>query len=134
MTGLDKDIFRATRRLTTLLNEACNHWNYLCPYLEELDSAANRALKGYQKDYPDDVETIITEDRESAIRPPRNCDVGTAEEQYDRWGRFCQYRNAPLSQNRSCYGCPVYDAMGNCKSTCELIWAQMPYEGEGEKR
>ena len=61
--------------------------------------------------------------------PPRECDVGTAEDQYDRLGRFCRYRNAPLSQNRSCFGCPVYDAMRNCKSTCELIWAQMPYEG-----
>ena len=65
--------------------------------------------------------------------PPRNCDVGTAEEQYDRWSRFCQYRNAPLSQNRSCFGCPVYDAMRNCKSTCELIWAQMLYAEGGAK-
>ena len=65
MTGLDKDIFRATRTLTTLLNDACNHWNYLCPYLEKLCVAANRALEGYQKDYPNDVATIIAEDRKT---------------------------------------------------------------------
>ena len=45
MTGLDKDIFRATRALTTLLNEALDHWNYLCPYLEELYSASNKSLE-----------------------------------------------------------------------------------------
>lgn len=67
MTGLDKDIFRATRALTTLLNEAVAHWNYLCPYLEKLDVAANEALRGYQKEYPKEVRAIIEEDRASLI-------------------------------------------------------------------
>ena len=31
--------------------------------------------------------------------PPRNCDVGTAEEQTRRWNRFC-YRH-------ECLSCPV---------------------------
>jgi hypothetical protein len=63
MTGLDKDIFRATRRLTTLLNEACNYWNYLCPYLEKLAGVADEALLGYAKDFPEEVSGIIKEDR-----------------------------------------------------------------------
>lgn len=68
MTGLDKDIFRATRALTTLLNEACNHWNYLCPYLEKLGRAADEALLGYQKEYPEEVSGIIEEDRAALFR------------------------------------------------------------------
>lgn len=61
MTGIDKDIFNATRTLTTLLNDACNHWNYLCPYLEDLAYAADKALEGYQHDYPSEVHELIYE-------------------------------------------------------------------------
>lgn len=123
MTGMDKDIFRATRRLTTLLNEACNHWNYLCPYLEKLGVAANMALEGYQKDYPNDVATIIAEDRKSAIRPRRNCDVGTAEEQEKRFGKFCDSHKRVDGSTVCSPRCPLYNA-----SECSLHWAQMPYE------
>lgn len=125
MTGLDKDIFRATRHLTTLLNEACNYWNYLCPYLEKLAVAADRALVGYQKDYPDDVNTIIAEDRKTAIRPLRNCDFGTAEEQAQRFYAFCQ---AHLSEiDGMCSDtCPCLNCGDKCHCLCK--WSQMPYE------
>lgn len=59
MTGMDKEIFNATRTLTSLLNDACNHWNYLCPYLEKLAGVADDALRGYQKDYPEQVAELI---------------------------------------------------------------------------
>ena len=49
--------------------------------------------------------------------PPRNCDVGTAEEQYRRFLKFCH--------GEICEKCPVHDAR-----SCKLAWAQMPY-GEG---
>jgi hypothetical protein len=68
MTGLDKDIFRATRALTTLLNEALDHWNYLCPYLEELYGASNKALEGYKNEFPKEVSGIIEEDRAALFR------------------------------------------------------------------
>lgn len=49
--------------------------------------------------------------------PPRNCDVGTVEEQSERYHAFCD--------SNECTSCP-------CKFTvrtyCALIWAQMPYE------
>ena len=48
---------------------------------------------------------------------PRNCDVGTAEEQYRRFLKFCH--------GEICEKCPVHDAR-----SCKLAWAQMPY-GEG---
>ena len=59
MTGIDKQIFNATRTLTSLLNDACNHWNYLRPYLEKLARVADDALRGYQKDYPEQVAELI---------------------------------------------------------------------------
>jgi hypothetical protein len=51
--------------------------------------------------------------------PPRNCDIGTAEEQMERYMNFC--RNHP-----KCAGCPC---VGRVKyNKCEFAWSQMPYE------
>lgn len=97
--------------------------------LIELRKIVRKAFWSRDGKVSGDVLNALRRSSIALEKPPRNCDVGTADEQYDRWKRFCQYRNAPLSQNRSCTGCPVYEAMYNCKSTCELIWAQMPYDG-----
>ena len=52
---------------------------------------------------------------------PRNCDVGTAEEQYKRFLKFCHGAN--------CSKCPVHDAIN-----CKFAWAQMSYEeAKGEE-
>ena len=53
--------------------------------------------------------------------PPRNCDVGTAEEQNNRFLKFCE----SLDCERYC---PLFKA-----ESCELAWAQMPYEQGGVK-
>lgn len=62
--------------------------------------------------------------------PPRNCDVGTVEEQAKRMDKFC-YSHRHGFDGRSRYACE------NCKffsvDRCELAWAQMPYKGENEK-
>lgn len=51
--------------------------------------------------------------------PPRNCDIGSPEEQADRYMNFC--RNHP-----KCAGCPC---VGRVKyNKCEFAWSQMPYE------
>lgn len=58
--------------------------------------------------------------------PMRNCDVGTAGEQYRRWTYFCKFRN---ESRTTCLGCPVYEEQNKGQiSTCELVWAQMPYD------
>ena len=58
---------------------------------------------------------------ESALSaPPRQCDVGTVEEQRERFKAFCRDR-----QHGSCYGCPIPK-----KGFCTLQWAQAPYEAE----
>lgn len=56
---------------------------------------------------------------EALAAPPRNCDIGTAEEQAERYMNFC--RNHP-----KCIGCPC---VGRVKyNQCEFAWLQMPYE------
>ena len=53
--------------------------------------------------------------------PPRNCDVGTAEEQYARVRAFCKRHKVGLR----CVDCPVN---GVFPKNCALIWSQMPYD------
>lgn len=57
--------------------------------------------------------------------PPRNCDVGTADEQDARFSKFCVEKSSG-----SCSGCP--DAVGgftvaNGIRECALVWSQTPY-------
>lgn len=60
--------------------------------------------------------------------PPRNCDVGTAEEQVARRHAYC-YRM--MEQNNHCCGpCPCYKFVNGEVQSCTLLWAQMPYEAE----
>lgn len=65
-----------------------------------------------------------------ATEPLRNCDVGTAEEQNERFRKSCKYLNAPPSQYRTCVGCPVHNEIAKTGNnvSCYLFWAQMPYE------
>ena len=60
--------------------------------------------------------------------PPRNCDVGTAEEQTERFVAKC-------TRHAYCTPCPVHAAWGafleGKPKSCQLIWAQMPYEAKG---
>lgn len=51
--------------------------------------------------------------------PPRNCDVGTEDEQIERWQAFCD------KYEEGCTGCPCDDR----NTFCFAIWAQIPYEG-----
>lgn len=69
---------------------------------------------------------IILEIIDAALAEPvRNCEVGTAEEQFERWQAFCD------RYDRNCTGCP-------CKSPhtfayCFAKWGQMPYKEGGAK-
>lgn len=54
--------------------------------------------------------------------PPRNCDVGTAEEQSARFDAHCR-------KHMGCLTCPLRENDGGVPKHCEFAWAQMPYEG-----
>lgn len=60
--------------------------------------------------------------------PPRNCDVGTVEEQMKRFREFCETEKCGRYRCRS--GCKA-----TCIDRCAIDWAQMPYaaqEGAGK--
>ena len=58
-------------------------------------------------------------------RSLRNCDVGTVEEQAERFHAFCA-SNKKCGDVYSCERCQF-----NSVEDCELAWAQMPYEEGG---
>jgi hypothetical protein len=55
-------------------------------------------------------------------KPSRNCDVGTVDEQSERFKAFC--RAYPL-----CKRCPLKDA-GSTYGDCTIYWSHMPYKSE----
>lgn len=54
--------------------------------------------------------------------PPRNCDVGTPEEQSARFDAHCR-------KHMGCLTCPLREKDGGVHKHCEFAWAQMPYDG-----
>jgi hypothetical protein len=79
--------------------------------------------------------------------PPRNCDVGTVQEQTERFKAFCQ---SNMQFYKDMFGhddegrldgwdcredCPVgrmIDSGTAVADHCQLAWAQMPYEAESK--
>lgn len=60
--------------------------------------------------------------------PDRNCDVGTAEEQAARMRVFCAKNGLCHDGAYRCENCELL-----YEPSCELTWAQMPYESEAAK-
>ena len=60
--------------------------------------------------------------------PARNCDVGTAEDQDERFMYFCARHRQDKGPGAHCMKCPLNDRKGRF---CQFAWAQMPYE-EGD--
>ena len=58
--------------------------------------------------------------------PARQCDVGTADEQKDRYIKFC---DSHTKNHGNCISCPAC----NIRGRCEFNWAQMPYKKGGAK-
>ena len=54
---------------------------------------------------------------------PRNCDVGTVDEQAKRYMNFCR-------NHTKCTECPCASRTQS-NSKCEFEWSQMPYEEGG---
>ena len=67
--------------------------------------------------------------RAALAEPVKNCEVGAAEEQTEKFNQFCQsHRNSDLPK---CAGCPLEDIPDG--TGCAQAWAQMPYEEGGAK-
>ena len=67
------------------------------------------------------VNKVVGEMKAALSAPPRNCDVGTAEEQSDRFEAFCL-------RHKNCSSCPCKYTE---KTSCSINWALMPYEEGG---
>ena len=70
-------------------------------------------------------------------KPVRNCDVGTAEEQAERFMKFCE-AHKPDEHQFTEHGellCPSTgcELIACNYGQCALVWAQMPYEEGDEK-
>ena len=66
-------------------------------------------------------EGLLSVVNTALAKPPRNCDVGTAEEQSARFDAHCR-------KHMGCLTCPLRDKDGGVPKHCELAWSQMPYE------
>ena len=80
----------------------------------------------------DDVNGAYNEVITALSAPPRNCDVGTSEEQAERFYAFCGYHRFQSGIKGMCSSlCPCI----RCRDMCNCIttWAQMPYEEGGTK-
>lgn len=71
--------------------------------------------------------------REALKQPILNYEVGTADEQSERFENFClkHIGCAEETGGRHCVGCPLEKASRNITQKCELYWAQMPYTEGG---
>lgn len=83
----------------------------------------------------DDVADEICDLRECHVNPAlsapqRNCDVGTAEEQEERFHSFCNKRQSGI-QGLCSPKCPCILCCS--MSQCLTKWSQMPYEEGGAK-
>ena len=79
----------------------------------------------------DAVDELICRIQALENRPKRNCDVGTVEEQADRFDLFCSKYKCSGAWDSTSPECPISkDKKG---VMCELAWAQMPYEEGVEK-
>ena len=64
---------------------------------------------------------------------PRQCDVGTAEEQNERYKLYCaDHRDTDGGPGAHCMKCPLNDRK-NSLVMCQFLWAQMTYEKGGAK-
>ena len=85
-------------------------------------------MLGWYDERRDDVQ-MMDEAMEKARRaldaPRRNCDIGNADEQAQRFYTFCQGHKSAIDGMCEA-GCPCIDSGDECHCLCK--WSQMPYE------
>lgn len=75
--------------------------------------------------YVEWIDSVLSE-------PPRNCDVGTAEEQTDRFKDLCRKYRRGSGPRANCKGCPIQHE--SLHVGCTFAWAETPYaESEAGK-
>ena len=103
-----------------------NKLKYLIDVCEDFHQDLENEIDGHYDILPNyigEAENFlrsINEIKAALSLPRRNCDVGTAEEQVDRFNKFCLYRKCSECQ---------FNSDKNFLE-CGVRWSQMPYESE----
>lgn len=84
-------------------------------------------LKTHYGSCYEEMANALDKAKAALAEPIRNCDVGTAEEQYARHSKWCCHYDIDGYMEVAC----AHPDM-NC-ILCALRWAQMPYDEGGEK-
>ena len=94
--------------------------------LKCIDNIAKYLEAGTIRDVQHAYRNIQDRVRIALSKPPRNCDIGTPEEQSARFDAHCR-------KHMGCLTCPLREKDGCVPKHCEFAWAQMPYEEGGEE-
>ena len=80
----------------------------------------------------EEMANALDKAKATLAEPIRNCDVGTAEDQADRFYAFCEGHRFQSGIKGMCSSlCPCISCRGMCH--CIIKWSQMPYEEGGAK-
>ena len=120
----------AMREALVALREAARNF-----YHQILNSKYNDIMDEYkcrERGFPAllDLRYAIPKANVALAAPARNCDVGTAEEQVERFGTFCISNKTTIQLPEKCTRCRIRGEANVHK--CMFEWAQMPYEAESE--
>ena len=78
-------------------------------------------------EWSESAKEQIAENSAALAAPPRNCDIGTAEEQSVRMSEFCREQYKKADGISVCSACRFHYMDG---LDCQFAWAQLPYESE----
>ena len=100
----------------------CNRLGNASKMREALINAYNAMFKFIKTPYAECDEMAFALDGaiDALSAPPRNCDVGTPEDQHNRFMRFCDSKSMGYCWGRGC-------------RKCMAQWGQLPYEEGGAK-
>ena len=104
------------------MREALEPWIAFAEWL--LENAGKDRLGEAIRENGPIIRQRMEELRAALSAPPRNCDVGTPEEQVERWQAFCD------QFDDDCTGCPCDVATCASYTGCFARWAQTPYEAQ----
>lgn len=99
---------------------------------DEMDGVAGTTDKPEARSASEAITAILMEINAALSAPPRNCDVGTPEQQAKRFEEFCNSHTCTMDdcKVRKSWRHFFYDC-GLEIVSCGLIFAQMPYEEGG---
>ena len=80
----------------------------------------------------DDAKECLEVVDAALAEPLKNCEVGTVEEQTERFRKFCFAHTHKNGTDFRCHkNCPAKNYIGGWGIPyCQVRWGQLPYEGE----